>query len=75
MITFAQRYAEHAHELAGKERDRGRRAELEEMATACYNVPENPPANFHEAVQAVSFIELAKVLENGRPFLPGGRSS
>ncbi|MFC2024808.1 pyruvate formate lyase family protein [Chloroflexota bacterium] len=66
LITFARRYAEQTRELAGRESDPVRRAELEEMATACYNVPENPPGNFHEAVQAVSFIELAKVLENGR---------
>ncbi|MFC2006253.1 pyruvate formate lyase family protein [Chloroflexota bacterium] len=66
LITFARRYAEQARELASKESDPVRRAELEEMATACYNVPENPPSNFHEAVQTVSFIELAKVLENGR---------
>jgi len=66
LITFARRYAECARELAGKESDPDRRAELEEMAVACENVPENPPRNFHEAVQAASFIELAKVLENGR---------
>ncbi|MFC1958149.1 pyruvate formate lyase family protein [Chloroflexota bacterium] len=66
LITFAKRYAEQARELAARESDPVRRAELEEMAAACYNVPENPPANFHEAVQATSFIELAKVLENGR---------
>ncbi|MFC1966395.1 pyruvate formate lyase family protein [Chloroflexota bacterium] len=66
LITFARRYAEQARELASKESNPVRRAELEEMAVACYNVPENPPSNFHEAVQAVSFIELAKVLENGR---------
>jgi len=66
LITFARRYAEQARQLAEKETDPVRRAELEEIAEACYNVPENPPGNFHEAVQAVSFIELAKVLENGR---------
>ena len=66
LITFARRYAEQARQLAEKETGLARRVELEEMATACDNVPENPPGNFHEAVQAVSFIELAKVLENGR---------
>lgn len=66
LITFSRRYGETAREMAGRETDPLRRAELEEMAIACENVPENPPRNFHEAVQAVSFIELAKVLENGR---------
>jgi formate C-acetyltransferase len=66
LITFARRYAEQAEQLANKESDPVRRAELEEMSKVCYNVPENPPGTLHEAVQAVSFIELAKVLENGR---------
>jgi pyruvate formate-lyase/glycerol dehydratase family glycyl radical enzyme len=66
LITFARRYAEQAVKLAGEESNPVRRAELEEIAEACYNVPENPPRNFLEAVQAASLIELAKVLENGR---------
>ena len=66
LITFAHRYAERARKLASKENDPVRKIELEEMAEACYNVPENPPGNFHEAIQAASFIELAKILENGR---------
>ncbi|MFC2021412.1 pyruvate formate lyase family protein [Chloroflexota bacterium] len=66
LITFARHYAKRASELAAGEDDPQRRAELEEIAAACRNVPENPPASFHEAVQAVSLIELAKVLENGR---------
>ncbi|MFC2004775.1 pyruvate formate lyase family protein [Chloroflexota bacterium] len=66
LITFARRYAEQARQQATTETDPARKAELEEMAEACYNVPENPPRNFHEAVQTLSFIELAKVLENGR---------
>ncbi len=66
LIAFARRYAENARNLAGREKDPARRAELEEIAAACDNVPEHPPRNLHEAVQAVSFIELAKVLENGR---------
>ena len=66
LITFARRYADQACELASKENDSLRRAELEEMAIVCYNVSKNPPGNFHEAVQTASFIELAKVLENGR---------
>jgi len=66
LITFARRYAEQAYKLAITESNTGRRKELETVATVCNNVPENPPRNFHEAVQTVSFIELAKVLENGR---------
>jgi formate C-acetyltransferase len=66
LINFARRYAEHARELASEESNPVRQAELEEIARVCQNVPERPPETFHEAVQAVSFIELAKVLENGR---------
>lgn len=66
LISFARRYSQNAFKLASKTNDPIRRAELEEIAEACCNVPENPPRNFHEAIQAASFIELAKVLENGR---------
>jgi formate C-acetyltransferase len=52
--------------MAAREEDPVRREELSEISKVCSNVPENPPGSFHEAVQAVSFIELAKVLENGR---------
>ena len=63
LIQFSRRYAHNARELAAKENDPVRRAELEEIATACYNIP---PRTLHEAVQILSFVELAKVLENGR---------
>jgi len=66
IINFAKRYAERARELAKKENDPERRKELDEIATVCERVPEHPPESFHEAIQTVSFIELAKVLENGR---------
>ncbi len=66
LIAFAHNYSNQARKQAEKEKDPARKAELEEIAEVCYNVPENPPTSFHEAVQTVSFIELAKVLENGR---------
>ena len=66
LITFARRYGERARELASRESDPLRRAELEEMADVCCHIPENPPRTFHEAIQTASFVELAKVLENGR---------
>jgi pyruvate formate-lyase/glycerol dehydratase family glycyl radical enzyme len=66
LITFARNYANEARRQAEKESDPERQAELEEMARVCEKVPEYPPGDFHEAVQTVSFVELAKVLENGR---------
>lgn len=66
VITFAKNYAAEASQQAEKETDPARKEELEEIARVCEKVPENPPSSFHEAIQAVSFIELSKVLENGR---------
>ena len=66
VIAFARNYAKEARMQAKKENDPERRAELEEIASVCESIPENPPYSFHEAVQTVSFVELAKVLENGR---------
>lgn len=66
MMDFASRYAQHARILAAVEEDIDRQAELKEIARVCENIPANPPRTFHEAVQTVAFVELAKVLENGR---------
>jgi len=52
---WAARYAKLAREMAGREQDPSRAAELEKMAEVCAWVPFNPARSFHEAVQAVWF--------------------
>ncbi len=64
VIGLARRYAQRARELSLKERDAARRAELEEIAEICERVPEKPARTFHEAVQSVWFILLARRFED-----------
>ncbi len=63
IITFAQRHAEKARELAQKEADPQRRTELEKIAKVCSHVPANPPRDFWEALQAYWFVHLGVILE------------
>jgi formate C-acetyltransferase len=53
---FAMRYSDLCKELAGKESDPVRKAELLKMAEVCAQVPMKPARNFHEACQAVWFL-------------------
>ena len=71
MVAYARRYAELARDLAGKETDVERRDELSEIAEICEWVPENPARTFHEAVQCVNFILVARGLEAMYPLLLG----
>jgi formate C-acetyltransferase len=57
--VLSQRYVNLALELAEKEHDSTRREELQRIADICKQVPENPPRNFHEALQACWFMHLA----------------
>ncbi|MBP2651948.1 MAG: pyruvate formate-lyase [Firmicutes bacterium] len=62
-LTFAQRHADAAIELAQKETNPKRKAELEEIAAICRNVPNNPARNFREAVQATWFTLVIVMIE------------
>jgi len=55
---FARRYAELAKELANKEVDLVRKAELEDIAEVVRRVPEKPAQTFHEALQSFWFLQL-----------------
>ena len=60
-IRFANRYADMAEKMAGEESSPLRAKELLQMAEICRRVPENPAANFREAVQSFWFIFLLTV--------------
>ncbi len=62
-ITFANRYAEKARELAKAETNPKRRTELEQIAEVCSHVPANAPRNFWEALQAYWFVHLSVITE------------
>jgi len=63
IIRFAERHAEEALRLAGKEQDPERKAELEQIAEVCTRVPANAPTNYWEALQAYWFIHLGVTTE------------
>lgn len=70
---FAARYAKLAENLAAKEQDAKRKAELVEMARICAKVPYEPAESFREAVQAVWFIQLILQIESNGHSLSYGR--
>jgi formate C-acetyltransferase len=65
MIRFARRYGELAREMARAERDPKRSRELSEIAEICARVPGAPPRTFWEALQAVWFVHLGVMLDDG----------
>ena len=73
LILFAERHAALARELAAKETDPQRKAELRKIAEICSHVPAHAPRNFHEALQYYWFCHLAVITElNGwDSFNPG----
>ncbi|MEW6614331.1 MAG: pyruvate formate lyase family protein [Thermodesulfobacteriota bacterium] len=58
-IAFGKRFSVLAGEMADGENNLQRRKELKEISAICNWVPENPPRNFHEALQFIWFITLA----------------
>ena len=71
--TFALRYSALAKELAEKQTDAARRAELLEMSRICAKVPYEPADSFREAVQSVWFIQLILQIESNGHSLSYGR--
>ena len=71
--NFSLRYSALAAELAEKEADPARKAELLEMSRICAKVPYEPAETFHEAVQAVWFIQLILQIESNGHSLSYGR--
>ncbi len=63
IIQFAERHAGKLKELADLEKNPARKAELEEMARVCENVPAHAPQTFHEALQYYWFVHLGVITE------------
>lgn len=63
LIHLATRYAELAEQMADREADLVRKRELLEIADVCRWVPQNPPRNFREALQAFWFLHLGIQIE------------
>ena len=63
VITFAKRHSALAREMAEKESDKRRKAELYKIAEVCDRVPAHRPETFWEAVQGYWFIHLTVITE------------
>jgi formate C-acetyltransferase len=62
-LGFAQRHAELSREMAAREPNAQRRAELLDIARVCDHVPAHAPRDFWEALQMYWFIHLGTVTE------------
>ena len=71
--NFSLRYSKLAAEMAGREMDERRRAELLEISMICRKVPYEPASSFREAVQAVWMIQLVLQIESNGHSLSYGR--
>ncbi|TWI73004.1 formate C-acetyltransferase [Desulfobotulus alkaliphilus] len=63
IVLWARRHAELAYQMAEKEKDPIRRAELQRMAEIAEHVPGEPARNFYEAVQSQWFTQMFSRLE------------
>ena len=70
---YALRYSKLAADLAAKETDSKRKAELEEISRICEKVPYYPADSFREAVQTVWFIHVILQIESNGHSLSYGR--
>ena len=70
---FCARYSDLAADMAAKESDLSRKAELIEMSDICKKVPYEPASSFREAVQSVWFIQLILQIESNGHSLSYGR--
>ncbi|MGA7829257.1 MAG: pyruvate formate lyase family protein, partial [Geobacteraceae bacterium] len=63
IIRFAHRYAELAREMAAKEKNETRKAELIAIAETCEWVPEHPARNLREAIQCHFLCHIVAEIE------------
>lgn len=72
ILAFAERYRKLVFEQAENEKDPERKVELLEMANVLEHVPAQPAHSYHEALQAVWFMQLLPQIEsNGFSISPG----
>ncbi len=72
VVEYARRYAKLAKEMAQREGNPDRKAELLKIATTCMRVPEFPATSFYEACQSFWFVQLLLQVESsGHSISPG----
>ncbi|HJV45111.1 MAG TPA: choline trimethylamine-lyase [Bacillota bacterium] len=73
VMTYAKRMSEYAAELAAKEMNPKRKAELLKISEVNARVPAHKPTSFWEAIQAVWTIESLLVVEENQTGMSIGR--
>ena len=71
--AFAERYADMLLELSREENDESRRKELYKMSEVCRYVPKNPASSYHEALQSITFMQIALCIESFENAVSFGR--
>lgn len=71
--TYIKRYGTLAEECAGKERDAGRRKELETMALNCRQIAGGAPKTFWQALQLFNFATTLILIESNGHSISYGR--
>ncbi|MCP4117187.1 MAG: hypothetical protein GY737_17675 [Desulfobacteraceae bacterium] len=66
ILIYANRLSAYAKELAEKEQNPKRKAELEKIAQVNARVPANPPETFQEALQAIWTIQSLFLMEENQ---------
>ncbi|WP_291259263.1 choline trimethylamine-lyase [Fusobacterium sp.] len=73
VMIYAKRLSDYAAELAAKETNPKRKAELLKISEVNARVPANKPSNFWEAVQSVWTVESLLMLEENQTGMSIGR--
>ena len=73
VITYAERYAALAREMAAKEFKADRKKELLEIAEVCTNVPRHGSKSFREACQTFWFLQQVLQIESSGHSISAGR--
>ncbi len=64
LSVLIERHSVYAFELAGREGDKARKAELEKIGEVCKNIAHNRPDDFYEAIQLMWFTHLTTMIES-----------
>ena len=72
-MIYARRMSEYAAQLAARENDPRRKAELLKIAEVNARVPAHAPTTFWEAIQAVWTVESLLVVEENQTGMSIGR--
>lgn len=73
LAQFGERYAGLAESMAASENDSTRKNELTRIAEVCRNVPRKGAKSFNEALQSLTFAQIAIMLESQETSVCPGR--